>query len=83
MKVAIAGAGAVGILALDEQDRVVLAQFAQHRVREQLTGPVPARRTEVVLVGLDVGHDAAQHLQSLGHHLWTDAVTGDDRQLHR
>ena len=66
-----------------EQDRVVLAQFPQHRIGQQLAGAVPAGRTEVVLIGLDAGNDAAQHLQALGHHLWTDAVTGDDRQLHR
>ena len=66
-----------------EQDRVVVAQLAQHGVRQQLTGPVPAGGTEVVLGGLDAGHDAPQHLETLGNYLGTDAITGDDRELHR
>ena len=32
-----------------EQDRVVLAQLVEHRVRQQLAGALPARGTEVVV----------------------------------
>ena len=31
----------------------------------------------------DAGNDAAQDFQALGNDLGTDAVTGDDRELHR
>ena len=66
-----------------EQDRVVLAQLAQHRVRQQFAGAVPAGGAEVVLGGRDAGHDAPQDLQALRDHLGTDAIAGDDRELHR
>ena len=75
--------GTVGIADGAEQDRVVLAQFAQHRIRQQFAGPVPAGGAEVVLGGYDAGDDAAQDLEALGNHLGTDAIAGDDRELHR
>ena len=72
-----------GIADSAEQDRVVIAQLAQHRIGQQFAGPVPAGGAEVVLGGGDAGDDAAQDLQALGNHLGTDAITGDDRELHR
>ena len=63
-----------------EQDRVVLAQLLEHRVRQQLAGALPARGTQVVVRGLDVGSDLAEDLEALGHHLGTDPVTGDHCQ---
>ncbi len=66
-----------------EQDRVVLAQFAEHRVRQQFAGAVPAGGPEVVFGGHHARHDAPQDLEAFGNHLWTDAITGDDRELHR
>ena len=66
-----------------EQDRVVVAQLPQHRVGQQLAGAVPAGGAEVVLGDRDAGHDALQDLEPLRHHLGTDAIAGDDRELHR
>ena len=54
----------------------------EHRVGQQLAGAVPAGGAEVVLGGLDVGSDPPQDLEALGHHLGTDAVTGDHCQPH-
>ena len=49
---------------------------------QQLAGGVVARRTEVVLGGLEIRDELPQHLQRLGRDLDTDAVTGNDRKLH-
>jgi hypothetical protein len=65
-----------------EQDRVLLAHLVEHGVGQQLTGPLPARRPQVVGGGLDVRGDRPQDLEALGHHLGTDAVSRDHCQAH-
>jgi hypothetical protein len=65
-----------------EQDRVVLAELLEDGVGQQLTGPPPAGRTQVVGGGLDVRDDRPQDLEALGHHLGTDAVSRDHCQAH-
>ena len=75
-------AGHAGVADGAEQDRVVLAELVEHRVGQQLAGAVPARRTQVVRGGLDVGGDRAQDLEALRHHLGTDAVSRDHCQAH-
>ena len=65
-----------------EQDRVVLAQLGEHRLRQQLAGGVPARRAEVVLGGLHRGGDLVEHLERLADDLGTDAVAGHHRESH-
>ena len=65
-----------------EQDRVVPAQLAEHRVGQHLAGAVPARGAQVVRRRLDAGHHLAQDLEALRHHLGADAVAGDHREPH-
>ena len=74
--------GHAGVADGAQQDRVVLTQLLQHGVGEELAGPLPARRAEVVGRGLDVGGDLAEDLQALRHHLGADAVSTDHCQAH-
>jgi hypothetical protein len=44
---------------------------------------VPTGRTQVVLGHVDTGLYRVQNAKSLRYHLDADAITGDDRKLHR
>ena len=60
----------------------MLAKLTQHRVGQQLARPVPARGTQVVFVDHDARNHSLQDLEPLAHHLGTDAIAWDDRELH-
>ena len=67
-----------------EEDRVVLLERLQLRVGQGLARAVPAARAEVVLLGLQLhilGEDGVEDLQTLGHDLLADAVTGDHCEI--
>ena len=69
-----------------EQDRVVLLDRVEVGIRERVAGLEEARGSEreVRLVEADAAARGRgiQHLLRLGDHLGTDAVTGDDGELH-
>ena len=59
-----------------------VAQFVDEAVGQHLTGRVVAPGTQVVLGLLDAGQHDVEHLERLVDDLGSDAVAGDDGQLH-
>ena len=67
-----------------EQDGVVLLQRVEVGVGEGLTGGVVAPGAEVELLGLQLHilrEDGGEDLETLGHDLLADAVTGDHCEI--
>ncbi len=65
-----------------EQDRVVLAEFPENGLGQQLPGRVPTGGAQVVSSDLDIRHDLTEDLERLGHHLRPDPVAGDHSEPH-
>src|SRR5439155_19773883 len=65
-----------------EQDRVVLAEFFEHGVRQSLAGAVPQAGTQVELSLFDSGQDGVEYSHRLLGYLDPDPVAGNYRELH-
>src|SRR5690606_30832190 len=76
--------GDAGVADGAEQDGVVLPEFGQVGVGEGLTGGVVAPGAEVELLGLQLHilrKDGGKDLETFGHDLLADAVTGDHCEI--
>src|SRR5690606_1196258 len=71
-----------GVAHRTEQNRVLLAELGQNRLRQELPSRMPASGSQVVSSDLGIRDNLTEDLQGLGNHLRPDPVTGDHSEPH-